>query len=693
MWLSFALVCATYLIFFVPSALLLFGLGFDVFWSAMLSPLVSISLYAIIGQAFALVGIASSAPILMAPILLASFVTWLLVRRGGRRIAAPDLDRTTILLYLCVGLGLGILVYLKNLPSPDALFQAFDTAQHLNIIQAFADSGHFSSLGVSAYLTSADKAICPAQTSGFYPSAWHAFCALAVQVTSCRVTVAINASEFIMTALAYPLGWAALLTLAFGGQRDRIRAGALVCMAFSSFPWQLIMFGPVYPNLIGFCIPPSAMALFMLALSGLGRRTSITSILVLLPCLCGLALLHPNTIFTALVLLMFWCARRVHDALASRLQNRSKRLSIALPRLGWLAFMLLCLAFWMFCYRLPAFQDIVTHNWKTYATQPQMLYNILALTYTNDFCYNVAPQFVLGALVVVGAVRAAMSGKTRWMTLSYLVAGFILFWVATYTGIPGHSRNLLGGFWYTDPMRLASMLVLASIPCAALGLAFVSQKVTQLAGARFEGTRLAKRGVSLFAIVLAVFALANYFPGFYRSPQEVNRDPKLQNTDFHTAFGDLCYIVTDVYDSTSPLSQDEKDFLSEVASTVGDDLVINDPSDGSLFAYGDYGIRTYYRSLTIPGAGNETLESQRIRTWLSHMGQSEETRAALRKTGARYVLVMDDGDVPYSFINLRGTGVKSRADFHGIQSVRSDTPGLKLVLKSGSKLRLYRIER
>lgn len=44
MWLSFALVCATYLLLFVPNALLLLGLGFDVFWSAMLSPLVSISL-------------------------------------------------------------------------------------------------------------------------------------------------------------------------------------------------------------------------------------------------------------------------------------------------------------------------------------------------------------------------------------------------------------------------------------------------------------------------------------------------------------------------------------------------------------------------------------------------------------------------------------------------------------------------
>ena len=692
MWLSFALVCATYLLLFVPNALLLLGLGFDVFWSAMLSPLVSISLYAILGQVLALVGIASSAPVLMAPILLAALAAWLLIRRKGRRVATPKVDRTTILLYLCVGLGLGTLVYLKNLPSPDALFQAFDTAQHLNVIQAFADSGRFSSLGVSAYLTAADKAICPAQTSGFYPAAWHAFCALAVQITSCKVTIAINASEFLMVAVAYPLGWAALLTLAFGGDRGKVRAGALVCMAFSSFPWQLIMFGPVYPNLIGFCILPSAMALFMLAFGGLGRRTFVTSVIVLLPCLLGLALLHPNTIFTALVLLMFWCARCVRDSIARRLEGRTGRLGTMLPWLGWLAFMLLCLAFWVFCYRLPAFHEIVTHNWKTYATQPQMLYNLLAITYTNDFCYNVAPQFVLGALVVVGAVCAAMSSKTRWMTLTYLVAGFILFWVATYTGVPGRSRNLLGGFWYTDPMRLASMFVLASIPCASLGLAFVGQKVARLAGGRYDATRLAKRGVSLFAIVLAAFALVNYFPGFYRSPQEVRRDPKLQNADFHTAFGDLCYIVSDVYGGTSPLSQDEKDFLTKVATVVGDDLVINDPSDGSLYAYGDYGIRTYYRSLTIPGAGNETLDSQRIRTWLSHMGQSPDTRASLKRTGARYVLVMDDTDVPFSFINLRGTGSKSRADFHGIESVREDTPGLKLVLKSGSNLRLYKIE-
>ena len=165
----------------------------------------------------------------------------------------------------------------------------------------------------------------------------------------------------------------------------------------------------------------------------------------------------------------------------------------------------------------------------------------------------------------------------------------------------------------------------------------------------------------------------------------------MQSTDFHTAFGDMCYIVADVYDSTSPLSQKEKDFLAKATPIVGDELVINDPADGSLFAYGDYGIRTYYRTLTGVGAPNETFESQRIRTWLSHMGQSPDTREALKKTGARYVLVLDDSDAVFSFINLRGTGAKSRADFHGVESVGADTPGLKLVLSSGDRLRLYKI--
>ena len=691
MWLSFVLVFATYLLLFVPNALLLFGLGFDIFWSATLSPLVSISAYAIIGQALAIVGIPSSAPILVAPILSAALIAALLVRRKGKTVAAPSVDRFTALLYLGVGLTLGLLVYLKNLPSPDALFQAFDTAQHLNVIRAFADSGRFSSLGVSAYLTEADKAICPAASSGFYPSAWHAFCALAVQLTQCKVTVAINASEFVMTSIAYPLGWAALLTLAFDGDKNKVRAGSIVCMAFASFPWQLIMFGPIYPNLVGFCVLPSAMALFMLVFLGSGRRTSVTGMLVFLPCLAGLALLHPNTIFTALVLLMFWCARLVYDALARVLEDRPKLVAKAMPWAGWTAFLLLCLAFWIFCYRLPAFHEIVSHNWKTYATQQQMLYNLFALTYTNDFCYNLAPQFLLGVLVIVGAVRAAFSGKTRWITLSYLVAGFILFWVATYTGIPGRSRFLLGGFWYTDPMRLASMFVLASIPCAALGLSYVAELLDRLGSKRLGGIHVAGHKVATIAVVIAVFALVNYFPGFYKSPQEVRRHPDMQSTDFHTAFGDMCYIVTDVYDSTSPLSQKEKDFLAKATPIVGDDLVINDPADGSLFAYGDYGIRTYYRTLTGVGAPNETLESQRIRTWLSHMAQSPDTREALKKTGARYVLVLDDSDAVFSFINLRGTGAKSRADFHGVDSVGADTPGLKLVLSSGDRLRLYKI--
>lgn len=235
------------------------------------------------------------------------------------------------------------------------------------------------------------------------------------------------------------------------------------------------------------------------------------------------------------------------------------------------------------------------------------------------------------------------------------------------------------------------MFVLASIPCAALGLSYVAELLDRLGSKRLGGIHVAGHNVATIAVVIAVFALVNYFPGFYKSPQEVRRHPDMQSTDFHTAFGDMCYIVADVYDSTSPLSQKEKDFLAKATPIVGDDLVINDPADGSLFAYGDYGIRTYYRTLTGVGAPNETFESQRIRTWLSHMGQSPDTREALKKTGARYVLVLDDSDAVFSFINLRGTGAKSRADFHGVESVGADTPGLKLVLSSGDRLRLYKI--
>jgi hypothetical protein len=125
-----------------------------------------------------------------------------------------------------------------------------------------------------------------------------------------------------------------------------------------------------------------------------------------------------------------------------------------------------------------------------------------------------------------------------------------------------------------------------------------------------------------------------------------------------------------------------------VSEVVGpDDLVINDPMDGSFLAYGYDGLRVYYRDFV--GFGNgESGQSVLIRNGLADIATDDEVRTAVDEIGASYVLVLDQSGSDCSFINLRKD--YRPVMFEGISSITDDTPGFETVLSDGN-MRLYRI--
>ena len=132
-------------------------------------------------------------------------------------------------------------------------------------------------------------------------------------------------------------------------------------------------------------------------------------------------------------------------------------------------------------------------------------------------------------------------------------------------------------------------------------------------------------------------------------------------------------------------------FVQEVRSLIPErSLIINEPDDGSVFAYGTQDLNTYYRYLRVYGEENETRQSKLIRTRLYRIASDEQVRAAVESIGAEYVLVLDQGesneDRPRLFTYENGK------NWLGIELIRDDTPGLEKVLGRGD-MRLYRITR
>lgn len=693
MWLEFVVVtlvlCAMLLI---PGYFTARSFGLPRAWAVCLAPIVGIALVCIVGQLFAFAHVAATPAFVLAPLVILPVIAFIATRRRVGAVPLPAMAWWLPVASLVMGIALGAYLFTHQLPQPDSLFQAYDVTQHLGLIQSFADAGRYSSLGASSYLSSADQLIDPAPNAGFYPAAWHALCALAVSLTGASGPLVINASLFVFCFMVYPLAMLAFLQSVFSRHKRAIWVGCLTCLAFVAFPWALLTFGPVYPNIAGFATTPAVMALFMVILGEKHSRAQrIRLAALLLVTLVGQALLHPNTLFTCAVILAPYCTYRLWLACKVRKLGNGRSL------LACLVFVAACAVVWYLCFKLPFMQDTVSHVWPPYAGRLQEIVNILTQTYTMRFFYEIAAQIALGMLVVIGFVRALHDSSLRWLAVSYLLACFICLESAVRSDA---FKQLVAGFWYTDPMRLAAMAVLAATPLAALGLAWVYEGVLSLArsynGKRQKQTHARK----IAAVVACAFLALNFMPSFSlpgmhaqltaeQLEQSKGKDWVPPDT-IHTAFGDYREIFQLTYTANYPLSEQERSFLDRAKSIVPQgDLVINDPMDGSFLAYSVDGIRVYYRNFVGFGGEGETAQSKIIRTHLNELASNAEVLEAVHAIGARYAMVLSQAGSDSSFINLRGD--YNPAEFAGISSITNDTPGFTCVLQQGD-MRLYKID-
>lgn len=697
MWGEFALVALVMAaILLVPGYLVMRALGARGVWPVLFAPIVSLSLIAIVGQLLALVHIPSSPALLLGIVVVLPAVALFLLRRKGLDLGLPRIEPWIPLVYLVIGAALGYNLFVSRLGEPDALFQAYDVTQHLNLIQAMADSGSFSSLGTSPYLSAADQAIDPLRNGGFYPAAWHALCALTVQATGCSVPLVINVSMFVLACLAFPLAMLALVGVLFGESRAAQVSGALVSLAFVSFPWNLLAFGPVYANVAGFALMPCATALFIHFLSdGASPSVRARTLAILLVSVVGLALCHPNTIFTCIVFLMPFCVARICDACNKKGWDTPRKLALSVT------FIAVCAGFWLLCYHLPIFKDTVTHVWPMFATVFQELINILTLCYNLGFNYETAAQLVLGALVAVGAARALHVRGKRWLVASYLLTCVILLAAVTQEG---ELKQTLAGFWYTDPMRLAAIAAIAAIPLAVIGAMWVYENIVRATRA-YNRPRNAHTHPTRIALIMAcLFLVVNFMPEFnlpglhYTYSEEEIEEYRGEPgytwpKSFHTTYGDFRKEIALTYSYSQPLDVGERFFLDklEAKSLVPEgDLIINNPMDGSFLAYGINGLRIYYRNFVGFGGSNESEESRIIRQRLCDYTTDPEVQAAVESLDAKYVLVMRGDENQSGFINLRGD--YDAELFSGISSITDTTPGFTCVTEIG-RLKLYQINR
>lgn len=686
---------------YLPGLILLALMRCNLLSTVTLAPLPTLAYYGVASEALALAHIPASAFTIAGSCLVIFFLLGLLINRIKKhpcqllfinhdslqlpRGLRVPFSLVALGLFLCVGLGFYSYLFCRNAGSPDMFLQNYDNVTHLARIRLFDDTGSFSSLGAGMYDLAQDPATRPTTSTGsFYPSLWHAIGAMVFGIFGGSVPTLVNALNGVFVAIVFPLSMLALLSALFPNKPKVILCGALATIAFEAFPWGYLTFGPLYPNLASLAILPAVWAVFILAFRNATYTNARAFSWALLMCgVIALLFLQPNALFTSIIGLTPFCVYKIlKEPPAWQLFNsKTKR------RLVALVFIVFVVAFWLICYNLPFFAGVVSFdNWRAIASKRQVLIDVLTLALSD--C---PAELWLGALVIIGCVAAWRDQHLRWIVVSY---GLFAVFYAVCASFEGTLKHLLCGFWYCDPFRLAAHMVFFGSPLAALGLVscieFLRKRITSAmamqntprSSRRRERRRLSDQTAATL-IVVAASVILLFYPNF--SIKGV--------VDIHTAFGFFEEKVQDCADdsleSQKMLPVDEQRFLEKVAELVDDDaLIINNPYDGSVFAYGLNGLNTYYRYVIDYGLSDETEASLTIRDQLNELSSNAYAAKALLSTGADYLLLLD---VNNPKMKNQAFDTYQPKEWEGLTKINDSTEGFIPILSEGD-MRLYRID-
>lgn len=691
-WLEFivpVLICIA--IIYIPGFLLLSAIRFPRSWCIAGAPVFSLLLYIVLGLSFTASGCPTSAPALACLALGLSAFAWAasavlhkkLAREGrhlskklthidGNGVGSPS-ELASLLVYLTAGAVIGGAVFVAAVGRPDAYIQSYDNVTHLAMMKYFADSNVFNPIGASNYASMAPE-IAPFFTgSGFYPSMWHVVGAMIMDLSGASVAVATNAEAFVTDCIVYPLCLAAFMMYIFQGNRKAILLGALASVSFTAFPWSMLIRGPLYPNMLAFATVPFIVLLLLGFISDrTPRRQRISCLAAFLLGMVVLVFVQTNAVFTVGVFaasFLIWKA----SSLSSQIPILRKWGVAGKIALGLIAIALI-LGIWCIAYNLPFLQNVVQYEWPSWLSKRQALVNVLTLSLWK----NSAAQLFMAFLVLVGLVCALLKREYRPLVAVYAVVCAMYFFSSSSNGF---LDSFLTGFWYSDQCRVAAMVAMAAVPLASLGASAVFEGVAAFLRFAASGASMKSVTACSVAVILGVWAFV-----FYPSCQIDGF------TKVNTAFGSFLSRSKALYgtsDSQRHLSEREAAFIQKASEVVDDGLVLNDPFDGSVYAFMVDDLPVYYRTLRAFDTDAESEDSAVVREGIQNVATDAEVRDALRDTGIRYVLLLDqnggeeDNPGPHP-------GYRER-HWEALDSLNDKTPGLNVILSDGD-MRLYEID-
>lgn len=398
---------------------------------------------------------------------------------------------------LAVAFALVCLSVFPEVRTPEAIPQHPDTIFHLAVPEWMLQHGTISALNAAGFQMDGQ--------TGFYPAAFHGFTATIAMLTGSSVVVATETFVLALVGLAWPIGCVVLALTVFGRRPAVGAVTAVLSVAFTGFPYFLMGYGVLWPNLFGQALLPAALAAF-LALRPGGPRPPfrvahpLIALILVLAAVPALVLAHPNafmsfSLFGVVIVL-------------GAVVVRSFRLRATRPVAAVLAPVILLIVLAVVAVVLTKIRPASMYNTGAYgpeASAASAWKSLLTLSPRQT-----KPLFLLGALTGIGAVVLLLRHRgARWVvaTLGIMSA---LYWLSV--AVDTYWVRDLTWPWYNNSVRLQAVAVLPAALAATAAVLALGDLVARLA------PRLpVARSVGSLA-VLGVFVVATGLN--YRGPHE-----------------------------------------------------------------------------------------------------------------------------------------------------------------------------
>ncbi|MEV1294385.1 DUF6541 family protein [Pseudonocardia sp. NPDC049635] len=523
------------------------------------------------------------------------------VWRTSAQRAGPDGRHagTAALLGTAVAAAIAWLTVVLGFGPVDQLSSTYDAVFHYSAIAHVLATGDASSLTLGT-LTS------PTRAEAFYPAAWHGLVALVAMSSGSGVPIAANLTAWAVAALVFPLSALLLARHLVGRSAGAAFAAPVLATGFTAFPWALMAFGVLWPNLLGVALLPAALAA-VVALLGLARDPVLRRGGAVALCAAGalaLGFAHPNAVFSLAVLALFplvWALLRLTRRRLFTRRFYQPLAALAVTGGG------IALVIWLMV-ASPLLAGVRAFDWPAFTSTPEAIVQVL-LHSTNDR----PALWVLGVLVGVGAIAALRRFATSWLVAAHAAAG------ALYVLAASREDALtagLTGAWYNDSFRLAAVVPVTGVGLAVLGVVALAgqawavlQRFTGPAPLRRGAPALLTAGVTALVLLgtggLYVSTHSSVLAGPYQRPGDTLLDPG------------------------------QREFLERAGTIVPEGAVVAaDPYTGNSLLYPLTGREVLFPHLI----GSWTPEQTVIATRLRDAASDPEVCAAVAATGVGWLL-------------------------------------------------------